>query len=134
MACFSWKVFCQKAGKGERRRTSMKDHSAGKPGESSESDGECNEGRWEWLMRFSTLKVGPLKISRPTIETRCLSLGARVTSHRMMSRLARLEANKRLKRLCQFLLGEFVHQADETEVPANVADCYHEDKEPIGIK
>ena len=45
-----------------------------------------------------------------------------MTANRMMSRESGLEAKKRLKRLHEFLLGAFVHQADKTEVPANVAD------------
>jgi len=74
------------------------------------------------------------KNTRPTIETRCLGLGARVTTHRMMSRLEKLEEKKRLEKLHEFLLGAFVHQADETEVPANVVDQYHDDEGPIGVK
>jgi len=106
----------------------------GKPGESSESDEEGNEGRWEWLTRFSTMKVGPLKHARPATKTKCLGLRVRVTTHRMMSRQAGLEAKKRLKRLCEFPLGAFDHQPDETEVPANVADYYHVAKDPFGVK
>jgi len=65
----------------------VKDHSVGKLGESSESDKEGNEGRQEWLMRFSTMKVGPPKHARPITETKHLILGVRVTACRMMSRL-----------------------------------------------
>jgi len=121
-------------GKGGRKKMSAKDHSVGKPGESSESDEEGNEGRWEWLTRFSTMKVGPPKNTKPITKTKHLALAVRVTTHRMMSRLAGLRGKKRLERLCEFPLGEFDHQADETEVLANVADQYHEAKDPIDVK
>ena len=71
------------------------------------------------------MKVGPPKHTRPTNESKCLGSGVRVTAHRMMSRLAGLEAKKRLKRLHESSLEGLVCQADETGVPANLADRYH---------
>jgi len=52
----------------------------------------------------------------------------------MMSRLAGLAAKKRLERLHEFQLEAFDHQADQTEVLANIADQYHEAEDPIGTK
>jgi len=51
-----------------------------KLGESNKSDEEGNERRWEWLMRFSTMQVGPPKHARPTTKTKHLGSKVRVTA------------------------------------------------------
>jgi len=88
-ACFGWKVSCWTAGRGSRKKASVKDHSARKPEESIESDEAGDESRWEWLTRFSNLKEGPAKHAKPTAETKHLSLGAKVTAHRMTKQASR---------------------------------------------
>ena len=67
----------------------MEEKDAKKLRESSESDEEGNESGREWLMKFSTMKVGPPKHVKPETETKCLlSSGARMTACRMVSRPA----------------------------------------------
>ena len=58
--------------RGGRKKASVKDHGVRKPGESSESNEEGDESRQEWLMRFSTMEVGPPKHTRPTDQSKCL--------------------------------------------------------------
>ena len=99
--CFRWKVSCWTAGRGQRKKVSMKDHGVRKLGESSKSDKQGNESGWEWLTRFSPMKVGPLKHARPA-KYKCLDSGVKVTARRMTSRPGGLEAKKRLKRLHEF--------------------------------
>jgi len=72
-ACFQWKVSCWTAGKGGRKRTSVKEKGMGKLEESSRSDEENHASGREWLNKFSTMKVGLPKHIKPMAELRCAS-------------------------------------------------------------
>ena len=67
--------------------------------------------RREWLKKFSTMKVRPPKHIKPMAELGHASLGEKLTSHRMTSRLAGLAAKKRLHRLHEFQT-ELLHHLD----------------------
>ena len=73
-----------------------------KPRESSKSEGESNTSGRKWLKKFSTMKVEPPKHIKPAAKLRHASSGAKLTSHRTTSRVAGLEAKKKLNRLHEF--------------------------------
>ena len=76
--------------------------------ESSESDEESNASGKEWLRSFSTMKVGPPRHIKPmaklkqAAKLKRASPGAKMTSRRMTSRPAGLEAKRRLHKLRKF--------------------------------
>ena len=85
--------------------------------ESSESEGEGDESRMEWLTKFSTMKVGPPKHVKPTMELKCLSLGASVTSYRVKSRPAGLKVKKALKKLHEHHTNPLLCHANKPKFP-----------------
>src|SRR5882724_9921400 len=91
--CYNLKLSCQTGGRGGRTKNIMEKRGAKKLRDSSESEEESNVSGKEWLRNFSTMKVGPLRHAKPA-ESRRASPGAKVTGHRMTSRLAGLEAKK----------------------------------------
>jgi len=100
--CYNRKLSCCMEGRGGRTKRIMEKTGAKKPRDSSESEEESNTSGKEWLRNFSTMKVGPPRHAKPAAEPRQASLGAKVTSCRMTSRPAALQAKKRLHKLCKF--------------------------------
>ena len=134
-ACFEWKVSCWTAGRGGRKKAPTKDHGGRKLEESSKSNKQGEESGWEWLTRFSILKVGPLKHAKPATKSKCLSFGEKLTVHRVMSRLAGLKAKNKLKRLCEsYFKMDRSTMLMKMEVLANIVAQYNEVKSSIGVK
>ena len=48
------------------------------------------------------MKVGPLKHTKPTMQPKCLSSGARVAAHWVTCRLVVLEVKRNLKKLHEY--------------------------------
>ena len=110
--CYTQKLSCPTARRGVRKKADMEERDVKALGESSESEGEGEESRREWLSKFSTMKVGPLKHVKPMTELKSLGLEAKVTAHRVMSRLAGLEVKKRLEKLCEHLQKSLLYQTN----------------------
>ena len=76
-----------------------------KPGNSSKSDEESRVNGKEWLRSFSMMKVSPPRHVKPmaelkrAAELKQASPGAKMTSRRMTSRPAGLEAKRWLHKL-----------------------------------
>jgi len=100
--CYTQKLSLKTGGRGGRNKKVLEKKGAKKPRDSSESEEERNASRKEWLRNFSTMKVGPPRHVKHAAEPRQASLGAKVTSCRMTSRPAGLEAKRRLHKLPEF--------------------------------
>src|SRR5882724_4552687 len=106
--CYTRKLSFRTGGRGGRSQKVMGKRGTKKPGNSSKSDEESRANGKEWLRSFSTMKVGPPRHVKPTAEPKRAaelkraSLGAKMTSRRTTSRLAGLEAKRRLHRLRKF--------------------------------
>jgi len=81
--------------------------------DSSESKGEGDESGREWLNKFSTMKVGLPKHTKPMTELKGLSSEAKVITCRVTSRLAGVEVKRRLKKFHKHLPNSLLYQTNE---------------------
>jgi len=96
--CYTRKISCQTVGKGGRKKVTMEVRDMKNMEDSSESKGEGDESGREWLNKFSTMKVGLPKHTKPMTELKGLSSEAKVITCRVTSRLAGVEVKRRLKK------------------------------------
>jgi len=59
-------------------------------------------------MKFSTIKIGPLRHAKPMTEDKHLESGERIISQQIMSRLAGLEAKNKLEQLHEGILEDYL--------------------------
>jgi len=100
--CYTQKLSFQTRGWGWRKKNVMEERGVKTPRESSEIEEESNVSGREWLKTFITMKVGLPRHIKLMAELRQASLGAKLTSHRMTSRMTGLEAKKWLNKLHEF--------------------------------
>jgi len=98
LGCFRQKLSCRTGGAGRRKKAAEE--------KDANDEGSDGSGK-QWMLKFSTMKVGPPKAAKPARDStdmgeRHLRTVGKVASPRRQIRTAGVEAKQRLERYCEW--------------------------------